>query len=228
MKIPAHVAIIPDGNRRWARKHNLPDVEGHRVSAEKVLPKLIEALSNAGVQYFTFWALSTENAQKRSVEENSNLLGLMKFFLERRVNKLHEKNLRIQTIGNIEAYSEDIKALIAKAIDKTKNNTGMTVVFGVNYGGRDEIIRAMHAIESEGNVKEITKETFGKYLDTRNMPDPDLIIRTGGDKRISGFMLWQSEYAEFDFSDKLFPEYTPEDCNKAIQDFASRDRRFGS
>lgn len=155
-------------------------------------------------------------------------MSLMKFFLERRVNKLHENNLRIMTIGNTEVYSEDIRTLIANAIEKTKNNTGMTVVFGINYGGRDEMIRAMHAISAEGKMNEITKETFGNYLDTKDMPDPDLIIRTGGEKRVSGFMLWQSEYAEFEFSDKLFPEYTAEDCIKAIEDFGHRDRRFGS
>lgn len=227
MNIPVHVAIIPDGNRRWARSKKLPDVEGHRVSAEKVLPMLIETLSNAGVKYFTFWALSTENAKKRSKEEYNNLLALMKFFLQRRVKDLHKKNIRIKIIGNVAAFPKDIQDLVAQAMATTENNTNMTVIFGINYGGRDEIIRAMKQAATEGKIEDMTIDNFGQFLDTKDIPDPDLIIRTGGEKRVSGFMLWQSEYAEFSFTDKLFPEYTAEDFHAAVDAFNETERRFG-
>lgn len=227
MNIPVHVAIIPDGNRRWARARKLPDVEGHRVSSEKVVPQIIETLSNAGVKYFTFWALSTENAKKRSKEEYANLLGLMKFFLERRVTKLHKKNVRIRVIGNVGSFPENIQKSIAKATDLTKDNTGITVIFGISYGGRDEIIRGIHKAVSEGKVNDLTVDNFGDFLDTKGIPDPDLIIRTGGEKRVSGFMLWQSEYAEYYFTDKLFPDFSPDDFEDAVAIFNKTERRFG-
>jgi undecaprenyl diphosphate synthase len=227
MNIPVHVAVIPDGNRRWARARKLPDVEGHRVSSEKVLPQIIETLSNAGVKYFTFWALSTENAKKRSKEEYNNLLGLMKFFLERRVSKLHKKNVRIRVIGNVESFPADIQKSVHKAMELTKDNTGITVIFGINYGGRDEIIRGIKKAAAEGKIEDLTIDTFGAFLDTKDIPDPDLIIRTGGEKRVSGFMLWQSEYAEYYFTEKLFPEFSPEDFEDAVAVFNKTDRRFG-
>lgn len=227
MNIPVHVAIIPDGNRRWARQRNLPDIEGHRVSAEKVLPKIIEFLGNAGVKYFTFWALSTENATKRSKEEYSNLLKLMKFFLNRKVDALHKNNICIKIIGNTAAFSPDMQDSISRAIDKTKNNDGMTVIFAVNYGGRDEIVRAIHKAASADAIDGIMADSFGQFLDTSGIPDPDLIIRTGGEKRVSGFMLWQSEYAEYAFLDKLFPDFNEEDFHESIVNFEQRERRFG-
>lgn len=227
MNIPVHVAVIPDGNRRWARAKKLPDVEGHRVSSEKVLPQIIETLSNADVKYFTFWALSTENAKKRSKEEYDNLLGLMKFFLERRVSKLHKKNVRIKVIGNVESFPPDIQKSVYKAMELTKKNTGITVIFGINYGGRDEILRGVKKAATEGKLDDLTVENFGEFLDTKDIPDPDLIIRTGGEKRVSGFMLWQSEYAEYYFTDKLFPDFSPEDFEDAVAVFNKTERRFG-
>ena len=227
MNIPVHVAIIPDGNRRWARAKKLPDVEGHRVSAEKVLPNIIETMSKAGVKCFTFWALSTENAKKRSKEEYNNLLGLMKFFLKRRVKDLHTNNIRIRIIGNCESFPKDIQELVAKAMDTTKDNTDMTVIFGINYGGRDEILRGMKKAAAEGKMDELTVDNFGQYLDTKDIPDPDLIIRTGGEKRVSGFMLWQSEYAEYAFMDKLFPDFTAQDFHDCVETFNETNRRFG-
>jgi undecaprenyl diphosphate synthase len=225
--IPTHVAIIPDGNRRWARKNNLPELEGHRVSAEKVLPKIIDSLATAGVKYFTFWALSTENVKKRSGDELNNLVNLMRFFLKRKVNELHEKNIRIKIIGDATVFPMDVQELICHAMEKTKDNTAMTVVFAINYGGRDEIIRAVRKAMEGIESRDMTMDEFQNLLDTRDMPDPDLIIRTGGDKRLSGFMLWQSEYAEYEFVDKLFPEFTEEDAANSLAAFAHRERRFG-
>lgn len=227
MKIPSHIAIIPDGNRRWARKNNLPEFEGHRISAEKILPKIIDSLMAKGVQYFTFWALSTENAVKRPPAEYNNLINLMRLFLRKRTDELHKKNIRMKVIGNLEIFPSDVKELIAAATEKTKNNTAMTVIFAVNYGGRDEIIRAIKKLAVDLPMAEVTCEQFCRFLDTHDVPDPDLIIRTGGDRRISGFMLWQSEYAEYAFLDKLFPEFTEDDCRIILEDFARRERRFG-
>ncbi|MFW5703620.1 MAG: polyprenyl diphosphate synthase [Patescibacteria group bacterium] len=229
--IPIHVAVIPDGNRRWARKNNLPDVEGHRIASEKTLPRLIEKSMDMGVKYFTFWALSTENAKKRSPEENRNLENLMRLFLRTKTQEFHKKNIRMKVIGDTERFPADVQKLIQKAVTKTANNTGMTVIFAVNYGGRDEIMRAINRLilEQSGSKSEsgITAEALARYLDTKDIPDPDLVVRTGGEQRISGFMLWQSEYAEYRFSDKLFPEFTEQDWYDCIQSFSARERRFG-
>jgi undecaprenyl diphosphate synthase len=227
MQIPVHVAIIPDGNRRWARNKNLPEFEGHRVSAEKTLPIIIDSLHESGVKYFTFWALSTENLKKRTQQELDNLINLMRFFLKRKINELDKKNIRIRIIGDVSVFPEDLQKLITHAMNKTNDNTDMTVIFAINYGGRDEIIRAVQKIVAENPSEELSIDDFKNYLDTADLPDPDLIIRTGGDKRISGFLLWQSEYAEYEFMDKLFPDFTEEDCKKSILNFSERERRFG-
>jgi len=151
----------------------------------------------------------------------------MKFFLKRRVNDLHKKGLRIRIIGNAESFPKDIQELIKKAMETTKDNTGMTVTFGINYGGRDEIIRGMKKAAKEGSLEDMTIDDFGKYLDTKDIPDPELIIRTGGEKRVSGFMLWQSEYAEYAFLEKLFPDFKAEDFHACIESFNETERRFG-
>lgn len=225
--VPIHVAVIPDGNRRWARKNNLPEFEGHRIASEKTLPKMIESFMNAGVKYFTFWALSTENAKKRSKEENDNLVNLMRYFLKKKTAEFHKKNIRIKIIGDASVFPPDVQDLIQHAMTKTGTNTGMTVIFAINYGGRDEIMRAIQKMIKDDGADPVSVETFRQYLDTSDVPDPDLVIRTGGEKRLSGFMLWQTEYAEYDFIDKLFPEFTEEDWNRCISNFTQRERRFG-
>lgn len=226
--IPTHVAVIPDGNRRWAKSHGLPFFEGHRAGADKTLPALIEKAGDLGIKYFTFWALSTENLTKRSPEEVSNLYKLIRFFISIKLNEMHKKGARILMIGNIKSMPEDIQKGIQSAIEKTKDNTKITIIFAVNYGGRDEILRAVEKIRSSVPASEkIDKDVFNKYIDTAGIPDPDLIIRTGGDKRLSGFMLWQSEYSEMEFVDLYFPDYTAEIFEKSIKDFSNRQRRFG-
>lgn len=225
--VPIHVAVIPDGNRRWARKNNLPEFEGHRIASEKTLPKMIESFMNAGVKYFTFWALSTENAKKRSKEENDNLVNLMRYFLKKKTAEFHKKNIRIKIIGDASVFPPDVQDLIQHAMTKTGANNGMTVIFAINYGGRDEIMRAIQKMMKDDGADSVSIEKFKQYLDTSDVPDPDLVIRTGGEKRLSGFMLWQTEYAEYDFIDKLFPEFTEEDWNRCITNFSQRERRFG-
>lgn len=228
--LPKHIAVIPDGNRRWAREKNLPAFEGHRVASEEILPNLLEAAGKAGVQYFTFWALSTENFIRRPKNELQNLFRLLRLFLTRQVKKLKEKGIKLRVIGNIQKLPQDIQDLIHNAIIETAQNTKLTFVVGLNYGGRDEIVRAVEKMMKVQNSDQslCTKERIHDFLDTSDIPDPDFIIRTGGEKRISGFLLWQSEYAEFAFLDTYFPDMTPQHFQYCIDDFTNRTRRFGS
>lgn len=223
-----HVALIPDGNRRWATEKGLPAVEGHRVGSDIALPNLFDALISLNIKYFTFWALSPENFVKRSESEIHNLMLLTKYYLQHKIGEIHKKNIQIRVIGDISKLSQDIRKLLNKAIEKTKDNTGLIAIFAVNYGGRDEMMRAIQKIVSQGiSAEDITREMITEQLDTAGIPDPDLIIRTGGEKRTSGFLLWQSEYAEYAFSDKYFPDFSTADLKEAVEDFLQRKRRFG-
>ena len=219
-----HIAIIPDGNRRWAKAKGMIPVEGHKYAVEHTLPALYDKLLELKIPYCTFWAISPENFVKRSTFEIDNLLWLLKYFLDARLTDMHEKNIKISAIGDINKLPESTQKQIKGAIEKTKNNTGMVFVFAMNYGGRDELIRGVNIL-FERVEKVITSESV---IDTNHLPDPDLIIRTGGEKRTSGFLLWQSEYAEYVFYDKLFPDYSPQDLEESIEEFHKRKRRFGS
>ena len=215
------MAIIPDGNRRWAKENGKPSMEGHRYAAQTTLPNLINELIRLDIKYFTFWALSTENLVGRSKEELNNLFELTRYFLKNKTGEFNKKGVRFLAIGDLSKLPEDLQKEIAKVVEVTKNNNKMTFMIGLNYGGRDEIIRAIK------KGKNVTKENFGDYLDTAGIPDPDLIIRTGGEKRLSGFMLWQSEYSELYFSDLLFPDFLDSELGVAINDYLQRLRRFG-
>lgn len=223
-----HIAIIPDGNRRWARAKGLPELMGHKKAVETTLPDLLTAIREAGIKYFTFWALSPENLERRSKLELESLYTLIRIFLKARVAELHEKNVKIRSIGDISLIPQDIQKQIADAEKLTENNTGLVFVVGLNYGGRDEIIRALKRANDDGiDTKEISKTNLSNYLDTTNMPDPDLIVRTGGEQRTSGFMVWQAEYAEYIFTPEFFPDFTPEVLTRCLQEFDERERRFG-
>ncbi|QQS44166.1 di-trans,poly-cis-decaprenylcistransferase [Candidatus Roizmanbacteria bacterium] len=223
-----HVAIIPDGNRRWARSKGKPSIEGHRYAVEHTLPDLFDAVQELGIEYCTVWLLSPENFTKRTQEEVSNLLWLLKLFLKKRIEELDRKNVRMRIIGDIANLPADTQKELEAAIERTKTNTGTVVTFAINYGGRDELVRAIRNIVREHVDQEsITKEYISNRIDTKDLPDPDLVIRTGGDKRTSGFMLWQAEYAEYAFVDKLFPDFTPADLKQCVEDFLHRQRRFG-
>jgi undecaprenyl diphosphate synthase len=222
--LPKHIAIIPDGNRRWAKEKGLPTFEGHWFAAEKTLPQLIDKLLQFKIKYFTFWALSTENLSKRSSKEIKNLFSLMEYFLKQKGNELNKKNIKIKLIGNLEKLPTNLQKEIEKIIKKTEKNTMMELILAINYGGRDEIIRAIKKIKA---VETVSKENFDYYLDTAGLPPPDLIIRTGGEKRLSGFMLWQSEYSELYFTDVYFPDFNPNDLEKCIEEYKKRQRRFG-
>ncbi len=226
MKVPVHVAIIPDGNRRWARQKGLPDSEGHRFAAENTLPELFKKSREMGVRYFTLWGLSTENLKKRNKQELDFLFLLFKQLIDRHLPEFEKEKVRFKSIGNIKELPRDIQRKISEAEEKTKDFSKFFFTLALNYGGRDEIVRAVNKILREGKAQ-IDKAEFEKYLDTSFMPPPDLVIRTGGEKRLSGFMLWQMEYSELYFSDLFFPDFNADEFEKAIIDFSKRERRFG-
>lgn len=212
-----------DGNRRWAKEHGLPILEGHRRVANEVLEQLVEHAADVGISYLTFWAFSTENWGREGVEVKGIML-LLKQGLKRFGEKMHKKGVRIRTIGDLSRFEKSIQKEIAQLVELTKNNTRITVIFALNYGGRDEILRAIQNLQ----IKEkTTEDEFSQLLDTKDIPDPDLIIRTGGEQRLSGFLLWQSEYSELSFPSWYMPDFTPERLDKEIESFVQRHRRFG-
>lgn len=228
MDIPNHIAIIPDGNRRWAKKRGYPSFQGHKYATEKILPELLEKAADLGIKYFTFWALSTENLEKRTTTEVNRLFDLSRFFLKNKINEFNKNNIQLRMTGDLKKLPQDIQNLIKKSIEETKSNKKMTVIFAVNYGGRNEIIRAIKKIQnSEFRIQNLTADNFSQLLDTKDIPDPDLIIRTGGGIRLSGFMPWQSVYSELYFSDLYFPEFNAKELEKAIEDYSLRQRKFG-
>lgn len=220
MTIPEHVAIIMDGNRRWARKHKLSLLLGHQTALDRTIEPIVDAAISVGVSYLTLWAFSTENWQ-RDKQEVEGLLNLFREKLTEKIDRLNKKGVRFRTIGDISKFPLDIQKRLISGEMKTKGNKKITVIFALNYGGRDEIVRAIKKMSN------VTVEQFSQHLDTAGIPDPDLIIRTGGEKRLSGFLLWQGAYAELYFTDILFPDFTPQEFKKAIADYQHRERRFG-
>ncbi|MFH0749902.1 MAG: polyprenyl diphosphate synthase [Candidatus Gottesmanbacteria bacterium] len=221
--IPQHIAVIMDGNRRWAKERGLPILEGHRKVADEILEPLIEHAAKRGVKYMTFWAFSTEN-WNRSEKEVQGIMSIFRHVIQKRWQILHEKGVKIRVIGDMMRFSQDIKDALTKVIEQTKDNTKITIVFALNYGGRDEMIRAMNKSRGE---EDTSKKTFEQHLDTAGIPDPELIIRTGGEQRLSGFLLWQSEYSELLFPSWYMPEFTPERLDELIEEYSTRQRRFG-
>lgn len=220
---PTHIAIIMDGNRRWAREHKLPVLEGHRRVANHVLEKLVEHAAKLGVPYITFWAFSTEN-WGRAESEVKGIMGILAQSIKPFGKRMTEKGVRLLVIGDLTRIDPTLRKGIADVVEKTKSNTQITVTIALNYGGRDEMVRAMRKI---AQPRIVTEESFSSLLDTAGTPDPDFIIRTGGEQRLSGFLLWQSEYSELYFPEFLMPDFTPEKLDEAINEFAERKRRFG-
>lgn len=231
--VPSHIAVIMDGNRRWAKAHGLPVLAGHKKVLDDVLEPLIEHAAKLGVKYITFWAWSTEN-WKRDEKEVTGIMKLFKNQLLSKGNRLHEKGIRVRIIGDISKFDESLQTLLSQLVEKTKNNTVITAIFALNYGGRDELLRATRRIAKELSnnpiikLSNITEELFSQYLDTSQIPDPELVIRTGGQQRLSGFLLWQSEYSELYFPTFFMPEFTPKKLDEAIEEFQQRKRRFGA
>lgn len=226
MQYPKHIALIMDGNRRWAQKKHFPKLEGHR-QGEKAIEPLIDRSIKLKIPYLTFWAFSTEN-WNRSETEVKFLLNLFRHNLDKTVDNFHRKKVKLNIIGNMEKFPKDIIDKTKYWMDKTKENKAITVNIALGYGGRDEILRAIKACLLQSiSTDRMTKELFSGFLDTAGQPDPDLLIRTGGEKRLSGFLLWQLEYAELYFTDVLWPDFTPSEFDKAIEFYSDSERRFG-
>ena len=231
LKIPGHVAVILDGNGRWAKKRHLPRTMGH-VQGSKVVEDMLYVVDELGVKYFTVYAFSTEN-WKRSTEEVSTLMGILRTYLKDCVKKSMKNNVRCRVIGRKDELSQDIIDSINNLEEKTKNNTGLNFTIAINYGGRDEITRAVKSIatsvkNNEISVEDINEDLISNNIYTAGMPDPDLLIRPGGEKRISNFLPWQLSYTEFIFTDKYWPDFNRDDLDEAILEYERRNRKFGA
>jgi undecaprenyl diphosphate synthase len=225
--LPQHVAIIMDGNRRWAKERGLDPVKGHEQAATNAIEPLIEKCVELKIPYVTFWAFSTEN-WKRDQEELAGLFKVFRFALGALALKFIQKGARLRILGDLNKFPEDIAKKSLEMISKSSQNHKITVTFALNYGGRDEIIRAVKKLLTDKvNPETVNEELFSSYLDTSGIPDPDLIIRTGGEQRTSGYLPWQSVYAELYFTKTLFPDFSPDLLVEALNSYSSRDRRFG-
>ena len=220
-----HIGIIMDGNRRWARSRGLPAILGHREGIKAVERTLIAA-KELGIPCVSLYAFSTEN-WKRPKSEVLGLMGLLKYYLKLKLEELNKENARIRFAGNISALSEDIQEILLDAEQKTRNNDSMQLVVCLNYGGRQEILDAVNRMIRNGVPLPVTEDVFRQYLYLPDLPDPDLLIRTSGELRMSNFWLWQGSYSEFYFTDKYWPEFGRQDLEMAIADYYRRERRYG-
>ncbi len=224
--IPDHIAIILDGNGRWAAKHNVPRAQGHKAGCE-TLEGIVEDCARLGVKYLTVYAFSTEN-WKRSTEEVGALMQLFRFYMVKLVDIAMKNDVKVKMIGDLNRFDEDIRKGVLNVVEKTKNNEGMTFTFAVNYGGRDEIRRCISKMYTEGlDMSSLTENDISDHLDTAGFPDPDLLIRTSGELRVSNFLLWQIAYSEIYITDTLWPDFNREELEKAILSYNQRSRRFG-
>lgn len=229
-KIPKHIAIIMDGNGRWAKKRHLPRTAGHRKGLQ-VVEEIIDAAANLNVKVLSLYAFSTEN-WKRPKGEVGMLMHALSFFLKSRLKKLINKNVKLVTMGDIERFPAPIRKLLAEVEETTKHNSKLVLNLALNYGSRFEIIQAIKEVTRQVasdrlKIENLDENKFSKFLYTKDLPDPDLLIRTSGEMRISNFMLWQLSYAELYFCNKFWPDFTKEDLKEAIQDYQNRERRFG-
>ena len=227
--LPEHIAIIMDGNRRWAKKNNLTTPQGHKEGAEN-LKRISKFANKLGIKYLTVYAFSTEN-WKRSKEEVGAIMKLLNFYILD-FFKSYDENIKVNVIGRMSDIPDDLRKEIKSVEEKTKDNTGLVLNIAFNYVGRDEIVSAVKniardVVEGKIKIEEITEDTVSNNLYTANQPDPDLLIRTSGEERISNFLTWQISYSEFVFTDKYWPEYSNTDLLESIQIYQKRTRRFG-
>ena len=221
-----HIAIIMDGNRRWAKEHFLPSMMGHKKGVD-ALKKITRACDDFGVKYLTLYAFSTENWNRKK-EEVDFLMDLLATTLKSELDELNQNNVKMNFIGDLSALNQNLQDILEKSIEVTKNNTGVVLTVAINYGARDEIIHAIKNIIKDGKKEdEITQELVSNYLYTKNIPDPDLLIRTSGEKRISNYLLWQIAYSEIYVTDTYWPEFNKEKLAQAIIEFGLRQRRWG-
>ena len=229
-KIPKHIAIIMDGNGRWAKARSLPRTEGHREGVKRV-KEIVKAAQELGVKVITFFAFSSEN-WSRPKKEIDLLMRYLNNFLVREIKEMDKNNIRFLSIGRDEPLPLSVQKKIKEAQAKTKDNTGLTVVLALNYGARQEIVDAAKkfckdVMDSKADLNDLGEEGFSRYLYTDKLPDPDLLIRTSGQLRVSNFLLWQLSYAELYFPKKFWPDFRADDLREAIEEYQSRDRRFG-
>ena len=223
---PLHIGIIMDGNGRWAQKRGLARTAGHKEGLETA-KKIVKACANAGIKYVTLYTFSTEN-WKRAQEEVGYLMGLIKGHLRSEFEFYKANGIRIEHLGDLKGLPEDVQTEIINAKEETKNFTGLTVVLAINYGGRDEIIRSVKKIlEKQFDSDSLTEKSISDNFDIPELPDVDFLIRTGGEKRLSNFLLWHSAYAELCFTDTLWPDYTEDELIENLNEFYKRTRRFG-
>lgn len=229
--MPKHIAIIMDGNRRWAKAKGKPASFGHKEGA-KTLEKIVRYANKIGIEYITVYAFSTEN-WKRAEDEVKSLMLLLQSYLDDYSKRADTENIRVKILGDISALSEGMQKSIIKCMERTKNNTGVTFNIALNYGGRNEIVKAVKEIaenvkQGKINVNDIKEETISSYLYTKDEPDPDLVIRTSGELRLSNFLPWQSVYSELLFVQKNWPDFEEEDLDRAIIEYQKRTRKFGA
>ena len=228
---PKHIAIIMDGNGRWAGKRAMSRLKGHEQGA-KAVREVIKGCRELGIPYLTLFAFSSEN-WRRPKEEVNHLMGLFKFFFNKEINELVDAGVKVDFIGNISKLPEDVQELAKELVERTSHNSALTLTIALSYGGRAEIVEAAARLAEDiasGKVSaaDLSEGLFEGYLETKNVPDPDMIIRTSGEKRLSNFLLWQSAYSELIFQDVLWPDYTRDDLQDAINEFYSRNRRYGA
>ena len=229
---PRHIAIIMDGNGRWAKSRNLPRTAGHQQGIE-ACKRAVRAAGELDIEYLTLFGFSTENWSRPATEVNE-LMRLLRMYLRSETADLHRNNVCMKMIGERSAFSDDLLGLIENAENLTKDNDGLNLTIALNYGGRDEILRAASdmALSMKTNDMDPTfenvQEHFGSFLMTKDMPDPDILIRTSGEQRISNFLLWQCAYAEFVYTDTLWPDFNKQDLEQAMGEFQGRERRFGA
>lgn len=230
MNVPAHIAIIMDGNGRWAKEKGQIRLKGHQAGMES-LREIVRACSDMGVKVLTVYAFSTEN-WKRPIEEVSGIFALLVRYVAKELKELKDNNVQIRMLGDIDPLPADARKAAQEAVDSTKDNTGLIFCIAINYGGRAEIVRAAkllakQAAEGDLDPEKIDEAAFASHLYTADLPDPDLIIRTGGEMRLSNFLTWQSAYSELYVTDTYWPDFTPDKLKEAIEAFNGRDRRYG-
>jgi undecaprenyl diphosphate synthase len=224
--VPHHVAIIMDGNGRWAKKRGLPRLAGHKAGGENIRP-VVKVFADYGVRYLTLYAFSTENWNRPKIEV-AGLLSLLAKKIDQQTRSFHRENIRLVHLGRLDRLSQRLKKKVQAAIELTKSNTGLTLCLAFDYGGRDEIVQAARRMADAGIPSDnIDESVFAQHLYIPDVPDPDLIIRTGGESRLSNFLLWQAAYSELYFTPVLWPDFGPKDVEEALAEYKSRQRRFG-
>ncbi len=225
-KIPRHIAIIMDGNGRWAKARGLPRLAGHRAGTEN-LRRIITGCVELGIRYLTIYAFSTEN-WARPTEEVQGLMGILRDVIDRELDELHQEGVQLRHIGRLEQLEPALRKKVLHAVELTRNNQRLTLCVAWNYGGRDEIICAIRRLVEDGvQPSQVDEGLFSRYLFTRGIPDPDLVIRTSGEMRISNFLIWQAAYAEWYVTPLYWPDFSKEELARAVREYGRRERRFG-